>query len=162
MGRKTAETITVSVRGMRRNLLKGDDSMKISTAFLSAALIVGSTAFMNADDAKKKSLPTEQKEDTTKSTPSGTTKHSIDTVVGKVTDYSEGKSITVETPKGIKKTRSFDLSGNDLTANVAPGIAVGSTVKVVERTNNQGHKTVTVTAWGKGHRARAKRGTSTT
>jgi len=136
--------------------------MKISTAFLSAALIIGSTTFLNADDAKKKSLPTEQKEDTTKSTPSGTTKHSTDTVVGKVTDYSEGKSITVETPKGIKKTRNFDLSGNDLTANVAPGIAVGSTVKVVEKTDNQGHKTVTVTPWGKGHRARQKKGTATT
>ena len=77
-------------------------------------------------------------------------------VIGKVTDFTEGKSITVEKPKGLKKTRTFDLSGNNLTADVAAGVAVGNTVKVVEKTDNNGHKTITVQPYGKGARARAK------
>ena len=134
--------------------------MKLSIALLSATLLVGGSAFAQADKDKDKdkSLPAETQQDTTKSTPGETAKTSRDTVVGKVTDYTEGKSITVEKPKGLKKTKTFDLSGDNLTANVAPGIAVGDTVKVVERTDNNAHKTVTVEPYGKGSRARSKTG----
>ena len=128
--------------------------MKFSIAILSAFLLVGSAALAQ-EKKPKPSLPAETQQDTTKSTPGGTKKMSTVSVIGKVTDFTEGKSITVEKPKGLKKTRTFDLSGNNLTAEVAPGIAVGNTVKVVEKTDNKGHKTVTVQPYGKGA-ARAK------
>jgi hypothetical protein len=126
--------------------------MKFSIAMVTAALIVVALA----QEKPKSSLPAETKQETTKSNPAGTKKSSADVIIGKVTDYTEGKSITVEKPKGLKKTRTFDLTGKDVTANVAPGISVGSTVKVVEKTDNDGHKVVTVQPYGKGSRAHAK------
>ena len=132
--------------------------MRLSIAIVSAALLVGTSALAQTDKRKEKpSLPSETKQDTSHATPAETAKTSSDIVVGKVTDYTEGKSITVEKPKGLKKTRTFDLSGIDLTANVLPGIAVGNTVRVVEKTDKNGHKTVTVQPYGKaGHRTRKK------
>jgi hypothetical protein len=129
--------------------------MKLSIAILSAALLVGSAALAQ-EKKPHSSLPSETQQDTTKSTPAGTKKMSTVSVIGKVTDFTEGKSITVEKPKGLKKTRTFNLNGDNLTADVAAGVAVGNTVKVVEKTDHNGHKTVTVQPYGKGSRARAK------
>src|ERR1019366_6407060 len=72
-----------------------------------------------------------------------TTKTTTHSVTGTVKEYNQGKSIVVTTAQ--KKDVTFDLGGDNLTATVAPEVAVGNKVKVVEKTNNSGHKTVTVT-----------------
>src|SRR5674476_189094 len=72
-----------------------------------------------------------------------TTKTTTHSVTGTVKEYNQGKSIVVTTAQ--KKDVTFDLGGDNLTATVAPEVAVGNNVKVVEKTNNSGHKTVTVT-----------------
>jgi hypothetical protein len=112
--------------------------MKLCIAVLSSAFILAGGAY-----AQKKSTPAMEKTQTTeKTTDAGTTKTKSHSAVGKVKEYNEGKSIVVTTAKG--KDRTFDLSGDSLTANVATGIAVGSDVQVVEKTDESGHKTVTV------------------
>ena len=124
--------------------------MKLSIVVLSSALLLAGAAF-----AQKKSPPAMEKTQTTQqTTDTGTTKTKSHSAVGTVKEYNEGKSIVVTTAKG--KDRTFDLSGNNLTANVATGIAVGSQVKVVEQTDNSGHKTVTVEPYSKGQRSRKK------
>ncbi|MCU1275174.1 MAG: hypothetical protein JWO48_2605 [Bryobacterales bacterium] len=128
--------------------------MKLCIAVLSSALILAGAGFAQ-DTSKKKSTAAEEKMQTSeKTTDMGTTKTKSHSAVGTVKEYNEGKSIVVTTAKG--KDRTFDLSGNNLTANVAPGIAVGSDVKVMEKTDNSGHKTVTVEPYAKGQRSRKK------
>ena len=47
-------------------------------------------------------------------------------------------------PGKIVTTKSFDLDSKDETVNVSPKIKMGDWVSVVEKTDNSGHKTVTV------------------
>ena len=104
--------------------------MKLCIAVLSSAFLLAPGAF-----AQKK--PTQPK-----TTDAGLTKTKSHNAVGTVKEYNEGKSIVVTTAKG--KHRKFRLSGDNLTANVPWGVAVGSDVKVVETKDSSGHKTVTV------------------
>ena len=128
--------------------------MKLCIAVLSSALILAGPGFAQ-DASKKKSSPAVEKTQTTeKTTDAGTTKTKSHSAVGKVKEYNEGNSIVVTTAKG--KDRKFDLSGDNLTANVPAGVAVGSDVKVVEKTDNSGHKTVTVEPVMRGQRSRKK------
>jgi hypothetical protein len=87
--------------------------------------------------------PAEKTQTTKKTTNTATTKTTTHSVTGTVKEYNQGKSIVVTTAQ--KKDVTFDLGGDNLTATVAPEVAVGNKVKVVEQTNNSGHKTVTVT-----------------
>ena len=63
---------------------------------------------------------------------------------GKVESYDPGKSIKVTVPGAVINSKTFDLSGSDITANVPSGIKEGDWVRVREKTDNKGHKTVTV------------------
>jgi len=123
--------------------------MRLCTALFSSALLIGSAAFAQT--------PSDQTSSTTKTTDTATTKTKSHVVVGKVKDYSEGKSITVTTAKG--KDETFDITGSNVNANVSPGVAVGSEVKVIEKKDNNGNRTVMVEPYGKGHRARSKTST---
>jgi hypothetical protein len=88
---------------------------------------------------------TEQKsQQQTTTTNGGTLKSNTDTVYGKVEDFTPGKSIKVSVPGKLITSKSFDLSGKDITANVAPSVKVGDWVRVREKTDNNGHKTLTV------------------
>ena len=104
-----------------------------------AALVFGSTAF--AQNPKGSS---ETVQDTKTKTDSGTNKMSTDTVIGKVEAYEPGKSIKVSTPGSTEGSKTFDLSGSDLTAHVASSVKVGEWVAIKEKTDNNGHKTITV------------------
>jgi hypothetical protein len=120
--------------------------MRLCIAVLSAVFLLAGGTF-----AQKPAPAMEKKQTTEKTTDAGTTKTKSHSAVGKVKEYNEGKSIVVTTAKG--KDRTFDLSGNNLTADVATGIAVGSEVQVVEKTEDSGHKTVTVVpAKGRSHK----------
>jgi hypothetical protein len=100
--------------------------------------------------------PAETNQSTTKTTNAGTMKTKSHSASGTVKEYTEGKSIVVTTAKG--KDVTFDLSGNNITAHVAPDIAVGTKVRVRETTNNKGNKTVTVSPTSGTHHAEKKAG----
>jgi hypothetical protein len=99
---------------------------------------------------------TEQKEQTKTTTDSGTSKTNSDTVYGKVESYDPGKSMKVTVPGAVMNSRTFDLSGNDITANVPSSIKVGDWVRVREKTDAKGHKTVTVSPSSEKHSGKVK------
>ena len=77
-------------------------------------------------------------------TDSGTTKTSVDTLIGKVETFEPNKWIKVSTPGKIEGTRNIDLQGKDITAKVNPAVKEGMWVSVVEKTDANGHKTIAV------------------
>ena len=105
-------------------------------------------------DAHKGSM--EQKEHTKTTTGSGTSKMNSETVYGKVESYDPGKSIKVTIPGTVMNTKTFDLSGNDITANVPSTIKVGDWVRVREKTDTKGHKMVTVSPSSEKHSGKVK------
>jgi hypothetical protein len=94
--------------------------------------------------------PTEKTHTTKKTTDTATTKTKTHSASGTVKEYNQGKSIIVTTANN--KDVTFDLSG---TATVPPDVAVGNKVRVVEKTDNNGNKTVTVVPSGT-HRTHKK------
>src|SRR5438270_3670232 len=87
---------------------------------------------------------TEKIQDTKVTTDFGTIKTSTDTLTGKVEEFQANKSITVSTPGKVESTRTIDLTGKNLTAQVVKGIKANDWVSVTTVTDNNGHKTVTV------------------
>jgi hypothetical protein len=77
-------------------------------------------------------------------TDSGTTKTSTDTLIGKVEAYEPGKSITISTPGKTEGSRTIDLQGKDVTAHVNSGVKKDVWVSVVQKTDTNDHKTITV------------------
>jgi hypothetical protein len=80
-------------------------------------------------------------------TDSGTKKSTSHTVIGTVTELEAGKSLKVKT--AAKKTRSFTLDDNHVTTTVDPSVAVGNKVKVIEKTDAEGTKSLTVEPYAK-------------
>ena len=85
-----------------------------------------------------------------------TAKTSTDTVYGKVESYEPGKSIKVTLPGKVISTKSFDLDDKNTTVNVAPTVKTGEWVSVVEKTDSNGHKTITVKPSAHKHTSRVK------
>ena len=117
---------------------------KILLSALSAALLA--TGAYAADDNKRDPSQTsiEQSNQTTTTTSSGTVKAKTETVIGEVKSYEPGKSLEVSVPGKIIKNRTFDLDAKDTVAKVNPAVAVGSRVKVMLKTDNNGHKSLDV------------------
>jgi len=86
----------------------------------------------------------EVQQDTKTTTRNGTTKTSADTVTGKVESFEAGKSIKVTVPGKIMNTKSFDLDDKNTTVDIPSDVKVGEWVSVREKTDNNGHKTITV------------------
>ena len=107
------------------------------------SLVLASACFaQDKSTAAKQSKEVQQETKTT--TTNKTTKVSTDTVYGKVESYEPGKSIKVTVSGKIISTKSFDLDDKNTTVNVASTVKTGGWVSVVEKTDNNGHKTVTV------------------
>ena len=104
------------------------------------SLVLASASF--AQTAASQSKEVQQETKTT--TANKTAKISTDTVYGKVESYDPGKSIKVTVPGKIVTNKSFDLDDKNTTVNVAPTVKTGGWVSVVEKTDGNGHKTVTV------------------
>jgi len=114
----------------------------ILTCAIASVFALASFAAQDKASASNQSKEVQQQTKTTTATK--TAKTSSDTVVGKVESYEAGKSIKVTVPGAIVSTKSFDLDSKDATVSVAPNVKVGEWVSVVEKTDNDGHKTVTV------------------
>src|SRR5690242_21263914 len=114
----------------------------IHTCAIAAIFAVASFAAQGNAAASKQSKEVQQETKTT--TANKTAKASTETVVGKVESYEAGKSIKVTVPGKLVTIKSFDLDSKDETVNVAPSVKVGEWVSVVQKTDNHGHKTLTV------------------
>jgi hypothetical protein len=87
---------------------------------------------------------TETLEQTKITTDSGTTKTTADTRIGKVEAYEPGKWIRISTPGKTEGSRTVELQGKDVTAHVNPGVKQDAWARVVEKTDANGRKVVTV------------------
>jgi hypothetical protein len=117
----------------------------LTPACAMALLFAGNTVVTAQSDSRTAAQSSQEEKDTSKTvTKGGTTKTDTDTVFGKVESFEPGKSIKVSVPGTVLTTKSFDLSGKDVTSKVASGIKVGDWVRVREKTDNNGHKSVMV------------------
>ena len=103
---------------------------------------IASFAAQDKATASKQSQDVQQQTKTT--TANKTAEVSTETVHGKVESYEPGKCIKVTVPGKTASTKSFDLNSKDMTVNVASDVKTGEWVRVVEKTDNNGHKAVTV------------------
>jgi hypothetical protein len=72
---------------------------------------------------------------------SSNSSHKYMNMTGNVKSYDPGKSIEVDV-KG--KAHTFDLTQTDATYTVSPDVKVGSEVRVTERTDSSGRRTVMI------------------
>jgi len=114
----------------------------ILTCAIASAFAVASFAAQDKATASKQSKEVQQETKTT--TANKTAKVSTETVRGKVESYEPGKSIRVTVPGKTASTKSFDVDSKDTTVNVASDVKTGEWVSVVEKTDSNGHKSVTV------------------
>jgi hypothetical protein len=73
------------------------------------------------------------------------TKMKAANMTGTVKAYEPGKSIEVDAKNG---PHTYDLTATDLTITVSPDVKVGSKVKVTEKADGTGRKTVNIEASG--------------
>ncbi len=124
--------------------------LKTMVALAAGALLLGSPAFAQQPQTTKKTEETtvstggqvEKTEEKTVKSPAGTTKSKSHTVIGTVKEFEAGKSINVTTSK--KKSQKFSLDDKDVATTVDPEVAVGVKVKVVQTTDKNGVKKLTV------------------
>ncbi len=119
-----------------------------------SALAFGTAAFAaqnqypnnnpNSNNKNKNYGSHEQVQDTKTTTDSGTYKSHTDQMFGKVEEYQLKKSMKITTPGKSEGTRTIDLTAKDQTTKISPGVKVGDWVSVVEKTDKNGHKTVTI------------------
>jgi len=107
---------------------------KFFASTLSLFLLGGMAAF--GDDK-----PMEKTDEKKVTTASGTAKSKDYVIVGTVKEYEAGKELKVLVGK---KMHSFTLGSKSVKASVAPTVAVGAKVKVVESRDASGIKTLTV------------------
>ncbi len=120
--------------------------MKILVATTCAAALLGG-GMLGAANRTSNDPSTASKEviqDTKTITNSDTIKTSTDTVYGRVESYDLNKSIKVSAPGKVVSSKSFDLTSKNETFNLAQGLKVGDWVKAQEKTDNNGHKTLTI------------------
>lgn len=123
---------------------------KTMLALAAGALLLGTTAFAQQPSTTKKTTETtvatggqvEKTEEKTVKSPAGKTKAKTLTVIGTVKEFEAGKSIKVATSK--KKSHKFSLNAKDVGVTVDPEVAVGVKVKVVQTTDENGIKTLTI------------------
>jgi hypothetical protein len=127
------------------------------TMVCAASFLLTTASFAAQDKSTAAKQSKEVQQDTKTMTANGTAKVSTDTVYGKVESYEPGKSINVTIPGKVASTKTFDLNSKDETVNVASNVKTGEWVSVVEKTDNNGHKTVTVKPSSEKHASRIKK-----
>jgi ABC-type oligopeptide transport system substrate-binding subunit len=115
------------------------------TCLCAAALTCSGTLVSVAQDKSTASKQSKEVQQETKtSTGRGTAKTTADIVNGRVESYDPGKSLKVTVPGKIVSTKSWDLDNKDWTYHVVPNMKAGEWVRVSEKTDTNGHKTLTV------------------
>jgi hypothetical protein len=110
-----------------------------------ALLFAGTSAGLAQSDASRSK---EVQQNTTTATNNGTYKSSVDTVSGQVESYDTGRSLKVSVPGKIITSKSFSLNSKDYTYHVAENLKPGDWVTVTQKTDDHGHKTLSVVRSG--------------
>jgi hypothetical protein len=117
--------------------------MHRSTSLLcSAAILIAGGIFAYAQDPP----PNPQAPPASGTVPK--TKMKATNLTGTVKAYEPGKSIEVDAKGGA---HTYDLTATDMTVTVGADVKVGSKVKVAEKPDSTGKKTVTIEASGGTH-----------
>ncbi len=124
-------------------------------SLISAVSLVAGVGFARQSSPAAGTTSTESKSTTTTKSPSGTMKMKSHTATGMVKEFESGKKLVVTTAN--KKSRSWDLDDKDTTYDVDSTIAVGSRVKVVEKTDADGKKSVSVSPYGLKSKMKSKK-----
>jgi hypothetical protein len=128
--------------------MKKHFALVLSTGLMAATLVAQEPLYPPGVSPVPKTNPTkgskETLEETKITTDSGTTKTSKDTLIGKVEAYEPGKWIRISTPGKTEGSRTIDLQGKDVTAHVNSGVKKDAWVSVVQKTDSNDHKTITV------------------
>jgi hypothetical protein len=115
----------------------------ISSACTTALICAGTLVA-----AQDRSMPSRQsqevQQETKTTTPTGTTKMKTEMIHGKVESYEPGKSMKVTVPGKAMSTKSFSLNDKGWSYNVPSDLKPGQWVTVSEKTDNNGHKMLTV------------------
>jgi len=119
--------------------------MALSAAAIFAVAYTATAQTKTADTSAASGKTMAQTTETKHAGPGKNTKTKGKTVIGTVKTLEAGKTIVVTGPKN--KDYSFALDDKDMTANVDPAIAVGNKVKVVEKTDEAGKKTLAVSPY---------------
>jgi hypothetical protein len=118
--------------------------MKILLTGVCALALTAVPATFAQDKSTAAKSSTDTQQTTTKTMNGKTVKSNTEVVTGQVDSYEAGKSLSVTVPGKIVKTKSFDLNDKNETVHMSSTIKKGDWVTVRETTNNNGHKTVTV------------------
>lgn len=119
--------------------------LQIGTLISVVSLVAGIALARQSDSTASGSTATESKSTTKTKSPSGTTKTKSHSATGTVKEFESGKKLVVTTAN--KKNRSWDLDDKDTTYDVDSTIAVGSKVSVLEKTDADGKKSVSVSPY---------------
>jgi hypothetical protein len=113
--------------------------MRKTVNLLCPAILIAGGIFAYAQPQDPATAPPQQQPES--STPK--TKAKPVNFTGMVKAYEPGKSIEVDAKSG---PHNYDLAATDMTVTVSPDIKVGSKVKVMEKADSAGRKTVTIEA----------------
>src|SRR3954462_3037291 len=127
----------------------------IFTSVCTISLALGTLSFAQ-DKGTAARQSKEVQQDTKTTTTDKTAKTASDTVYGKIESYEPGKSIKVTVPGKIGNTKSFDLDDKNPTVDAPSNLTVGEWVSVVEKTDSNGHKTVTIKPSSEKHATHVK------
>ena len=133
---------------------------QIGTLITVASFVAG-VAVARQTDTSGSNTSTESKSTMKTKSASGTSKMKTHTASGTVKDFDAGKKITVTTANN--KDRSWSLDDKDVTYDVDASVAAGSKVKVVEKTDADGKKSVSIKpAAAKMHHMKSTKKTTST
>jgi hypothetical protein len=122
---------------------------RLAPFYATALLLAGTSVGLAQSDASRSK---EVQQNTTTTTNNGTYKSSVDTVNGKVESYDAGKSLKVSVPGKIITSKSYSLNSKDYTYHVAENLKPGDWVSVTQKTDEKGHKVLSVTRSGESAR----------
>jgi hypothetical protein len=132
------------------------NKMTLVNCLCTAALVCMGTFAATQDQSTPSRQSQEVQQETKTSTATGTTTIKTDTVNGKVQSFEPGKSIKVTVPGKSLSTRSWSLDNKDWTYNIPNNLKPGDWVRISEKTDNNGHKTVTVQPMNQGTASRSR------
>jgi hypothetical protein len=118
--------------------------IKFVNCLCTTALVCTGTFAATQDKSSASQQSQEVQQETKASTAQGTTKMKTDTVSGKIESFDPGKSIKITVPGKIVSSRSWSLNNKDWTYNVPNNLKPGDWIRINEKTDNSGHKTVTI------------------
>jgi hypothetical protein len=118
--------------------------MTLVNCLCTTALVSMGTLAATQDQSTASQRSQEVQQETKTSTATGTTTVKTHTLNGKVESFEPGKSIKVTLPGKTVSTKSWSLDNKDWIYNVPNNLKAGDWVRITEKTDSNGHKSMTI------------------